>query len=505
VNNRPSCSRRLALLSAVVLSLVGACSSSPAQVDRTDAAPTGTVGAVCDKTTPGPASAPAGAVEVDPAVQGDLPAKTKANPAGTTFWLRSGTHRLSGDRFDQVMPKDGNTYLGAPGAILDGNRLNQYAFGGEAADVTIKFLTVSGFVAPHDEGVVNHDSGDGWVIESSTIQNNDGAGMMAGARQQVKGNCLRTNGQYGMNAFKSGNSITGLVVEGNEVVGNNTGDWEKRTPGCGCTGGIKFWSINGADVRGNWVHDNRGPGLWGDTNNNDFLIEGNVIENNDSAAILYETSYNAVIRQNMVRGNNKVEGKDFADRGDNFPSATIYLSESGGEPRIPARTDKIEIANNTLENNWSGITLWENADRFCNSPANTSTDSCTRLVNDPAQCAQPAITSKPLYDDCRWKTQRVDIHDNKFAIDMNAVGCRVACGRMAVLSNFGTYPDWSPYKGDVIEQAITFDQGNRWHNNTYAGPWTFVAHDTSKVLETTLWRGAPYNQDKASVFGRGTG
>lgn len=56
--------------------------------------------------------------------------------------------------------------------MLDGRKANQYAFGGNADDVTIRYLTVQRFVAPHDEGVVNHDSADGWVIEHATIQNN---------------------------------------------------------------------------------------------------------------------------------------------------------------------------------------------------------------------------------------------------------------------------------------------------------------------------------------------
>ena len=227
--------------------------------------------------------------------------------------------------------------------------------------------------------MVNHDSGDGWVIEYSTITRNDGAGLMAGTRQQVRGNCLRDNGQYGINAYQAGDGITGMVVEGNEITGNNTGDWEAKIDGCGCTGGVKFWAVNRADVRGNWVHDNRGVGLWADTNNNDFLIEKNVIEDNDGPALFYEISYNAIIRDNVMRRNNLVEGKRFADRNDDFPAATVYLSESGGEPRIKARTSKLDIYGNAFVDNWNGITVWENADRFCNSPANTSGD-CTLLV-----------------------------------------------------------------------------------------------------------------------------
>ncbi|KAA0939407.1 right-handed parallel beta-helix repeat-containing protein [Streptomyces apricus] len=488
----------LALLAAGCVGTPGGPAKPATAPPSTSAAPA--VARVCAHPAPGPAKAPKGAVTVDPAVVGDLAAKTRKNLPGTTFWLRPGTHRLAPDRYAQVVPKKGNRYLGAPGAVLDGRRTNQYAFGGGARDVTIRHLTVQNFVAPHDEGVVNHDSADGWVIEHATIRRNSGAGLMAGARQQVRASCLRDNGQYGMNAYKSAGRLRDLVVEGNEITGNNTGDWERKREGCGCTGGIKFWAVDGADVRGNWVHDNRGAGLWADTNNNDFRIENNVIEANDGAALMYETSYNAVIRKNTIRRNNWVEGRRYADRGDTFPFATLYLSESGGEPRVPARTDRIEIYRNVLEDNWSGITLWENADRFCNSPANTSSGDCTLLARDTDRCVRPGITRAPLYADCRWRTQRVDIHDNRFLLDKSVVGCTVRCDRMGVLANYGTYPDWSPYKGEKVARAITLDQHNRWHDNVYVGPWQFVAHDPSRVLDFGQWQGAPYQQDAGSTL-----
>ncbi|WP_199431066.1 right-handed parallel beta-helix repeat-containing protein [Qaidamihabitans albus] len=498
--------RRVAvLLGALTPLLAIACSPEPgADAVPEPKAVTGP-GPVCGNTEPGPAAAPVGAVTVDPAVVGDVAAKTESHPPGTTFWLAPGTHRLGDGEYEQVSPKDGDTYLGAPGAVFDGRGVNRYALTGEAEDVTIRHLTVRGFVAPPNEGVVNHDSGDGWVIEHNTIKDNAGAGLMAGARQQVRGNCLKDNGQYGMNAYQAGNTITGLVVEGNEIVGNNTDDWEARSPGCGCTGGIKFWAVDGADIRDNWVHDNRGTALWADTNNNDFLIEGNLIEDNDGSAIFYETSYNAVIRDNTIRRNNWVQGKDFADRADNFPVATIYISESGGEPRVPARTEKIDIHGNVLEDNWSGITLWENADRFCNSPANTSSGTCTLLVPEQQRCSDPGIAAKPLYDDCRWKTQRVDIHDNRFAVDPGTVGCTTTCARMALLSNYGTYPDWSPYQRDAVQEAITFEQDNTWHDNTYTGPWTFMPYDTSRILDPSQWQVGPYRQDAGSTFARTAG
>ncbi|MVO88730.1 right-handed parallel beta-helix repeat-containing protein [Streptomyces sp. p1417] len=491
-------------LAAVLLAATGCTGTSDSPAGSTgtpsSGAPAASVARMCAAPAAGPAKAPAGAVPVDPAVVGDLAAKTRKNPPHTTFWLRPGKHRLDPDRYAQVEPKKGNRYLGAPGAVLDGRKVNQYAFSGTARDVTIRHLTVQRFVAPHNEGVVNHDMADGWVIEHSKIQYNSGAGLMAGARQRVRSNCLRDNGQYGMNAYKTGDSIKDLVVERNEIVGNNTDGWERRRPGCGCTGGVKFWAVNGAEVRGNWVHDNRGAGLWADNNNNDFRIEKNVIEANDGAALMYETSYNAIVRNNTIRRNNWVEGRRNADRGDDFPYATVYVSEAGGEPRIRARTDKVEIYRNVFENNWNGITLWENADRFCNSPANTSTGYCTLLVRDTARCKRPAIASAPLYSDCRWKTQRVDIHDNRFVLDPRVVKCTDECGRMAVLANYGTYPDWSPYKGKRVAEAITHEQRNRWHGNVYRGPWNFVAGDTSRKLDAGRWQSTPYHQDEGSTF-----
>ncbi|MFB9929452.1 right-handed parallel beta-helix repeat-containing protein [Amycolatopsis halotolerans] len=490
------------LLGALLPLALASCSSSGAASAPVagSTTPQGPVAAVCDHAPPGPATAPAGAVPVDPAVVDDLSTKTKNSPAGTTFWLAPGTHRLSDDEYAQVQPKDGDVYLGAPGAVFDGHKKNRYAFAGPAKDVRLESFTVRGFTAPRDEGVVNHDSAPGWVIQHLTVQDNDGAGLMAGPKQQILDSCLRRNGQYGLNAYSGNAVVTGLVLRGTEITGNNTGNWESKVPECGCTGGMKFWAVDGADVVGNWVHDNRGTGLWADTNNNDFLIEGNLIENNDSAAIIYETSYNAIIRDNTFRRNNLLDGRAHADRGDPFPAATIYISESGGEPRLKARTSNLEISGNVLQDNWNGIILWENADRFCNSPANTSSGSCTKLVPNVATCSAPAIAKKPLYSDCRWKTQRVVVQHNQFTLNSKALGCEEVCARTGVFANFGSYPNWSPYQGAVIQQSITFQQDNSWHDNAYAGPWTFVAREMSNIVGIGEWQSAPYHQDANSSY-----
>jgi hypothetical protein len=463
----------------------------------------GTRAAVCAAPAAGPAAAPAGAVTVYPGVVGDLVAKTAADPPGTTFWLAPGVHSLGNSVTAQVVPKDGDVYLGAPGAVLDGQGVNQFAFTQHATGVTVQYLTVRDFAAPQNQGVVNHDSGNGWTIADDVITANHGAALMAGANEQILRNCLSGNGQYGINAYQAGDGITNLLVDGNEIVGNDADNWESVQPGCGCSGGAKFWAVNGATIQNNWVHGNLSAGLWADSDSNDFLIRNNYLENNAAEALIYEISYNLTLAQNTIAGNTITKGKAYATAGDNFPVAAVYVSESGGDTRVPARTGQVQITGNLLSDNWAGITAWEDADRFCNSPANTSVGYCTKVGGGAAlsTCVQPGIASAPLYGNCRWKTQNLLVSANTFAFDPTTVGCTNAlCGTMGLLSEYGSYPSWSPYQGTVIEDAITFDQHNTWSGNTYTGPWRFVAHDTGTTLTAAAWTAAPYGQDAGSSF-----
>ncbi len=353
--------------------------------DTQSAAPTAPTALRCDgPTSQGPTAPPAGAVTVSP--KDKLTDVVSAHWMGTTYWLAPGEHHLGTGRYNQVIPQEGDTYIGAPGAILDGQRKNSYAFGGNAADVTIKFLTVQNFGMKgenNNEGVVNHDSAEGWTVESSTIQSNAGAGVMLGSRNRVIGNCLRNNGQYGFNAYHA-DGVEDIVLDGNEIAGNNTDNWERRREGCGCTGGGKFWATTGARVTGNYVHDNKGVGLWADNNNVGFLFQGNYVSGNDAEGIMYETSYNAAILDNALVRNALVKGPT----NPSFPAAAIYISESGSDSRVAnPYNDTLRVAGNVLIDNWSGVVAWENADRFAGSAADTSTGSQT-LVNPSVATVQ---------------------------------------------------------------------------------------------------------------------
>lgn len=146
----------------------------------------------------------------------------------------------------------------------------------------------------------------------------------------------------------------------------------------------------------------------------------------------------------------------------------------------------------------SVVVVWENADRHCNSPNDTSSGYCT-LVSSGATmstCVQPGIATAPLYGDCRWKTGNVSVHDSEFHVTPSNIGCtNDFCARQAMLSNYGTSPSWSPYMGFVVADAV-----NHFANDRHYGPWRFMAHDTSIDVDFAAWGAAPYAQDTGSTI-----
>lgn len=451
----------------------------------------------------GPSSAPAGAVVV-PA--GDN-SSVNLSQDDKTYWFAPGVHTIGTGVYSQIGAGDNATYLGAPGAIIDGQGLNNYAFSGNASGVTIRYLTVQNFVSPRDEGVVNHNSGVNWTFEYDNFHDNGGGAVFLGTNNTLRYSCLKDNGQYGFQVYSSDvGGPTSVLLDHNEVTGNNTDDWESQVNGCGCTGGGKFWDAHTVTITNNYVHGNLSVGLWADTNDTDFLVENNYISDNDSQGLFYEISYNMTVKNNNFVRNGLVGGPGNSG----FPTGAIYLSESGGDSRVAGRTHEINIYDNNFDDNWSGVILWENADRYCASPNNTSSGTCT-LGNPDATlttCGDPAgggqIDEEPYYSDCRWKTQNVHVHNNTFTMDKSSIaGCTTAprsCGLQGIFSNSGSSPSWSPYMGSVIQQAITFNQNNTFSDNTYVGDWDFMVKDQSTVASPAFWMASPYNQDVGSTF-----
>ena len=453
----------------------------------------------------GPVSKPKGAIRVwagdDGRINFRLPHRT--------YWFAPGVHTLGRGIYTQIIPGNGSTFIGAPGAVLDGEHENYYAFTGNATKVTISYLTIMDFGTKggnFDQGVVNTSSGTSWTIDHSTIEDNAGAGVMIGSRNLLAYDCLADNQQYGFNAY-SPSGPESVVMVHNEIAGNDTYNWEAHQAGCGCTGGGKFWRVRNARVMFNWIHGNHNVGLWADTDNRGFNIQDNYFEGNYGEGLIYEISYNGLVDNNLFVRN----GLGAGPKNPGFPIPAIYISESGSDSRVAGNYGKtFSISGNTFVNNWSGVILWENSNRFCGSPDNSSAGICTLV--DPAvanikTCTQAHLTNAnprqvpDYYDLCRWKTQNITVGGNVFDFNRAEIGpsCTAAngCGYMGLFSEWGTTPSWSPFQKTVVENHITFDQNNHFLNNVYNGPWLFMAHSLGVPVSWSGWR-KRYHQDAGS-------
>jgi hypothetical protein len=444
----------------------------------------------------GPAKMPKGSIKVPAGNNGNF----NFSQPNRTYWFVKGIHTLGTGEYDNIDPANGDTYIGAPGAILDGQHDNNSAFDGTSTHVTIGYLTIRNFGTwggDQQEGVVNHDSADYWDIIHTTIYANAGAGAMLGSHDTLAYDCLSHNQQYGFSAYSNYGDVVDLVLTHNEIIGNDTYNYEARYNGCGCSGGGKFWNVINAVVTDNWVVNNLSVGLWADTDNAGFEFVGNYIQNSYNIGLQYEISYNALIEDNTFVHNGVGEGSTGGNN-TGFPTSAIYISESGSDSRVNTNyKDTFLVAHNNFVNNWGGIILWENSNRFCGSPDSSSTGYCT-MVDAQATlktCSDRAdVAAAPYFSDCRWKTQNFLVEDNMFSFAPPAIGksCTVAnfCGYNGIFSEYGSDPSWSPYQGDIVPTNIAFHQNNHFASNTYVGPWCFMGWQLGTSVDWSEWRAA---------------
>ena len=463
-------------------------------------------------------SAPAGAVTV-PA--GDNSSVNFSTP-NTTYWFAPGTHTLGTDRTDQIQTADGDTYVGAPGAVLNGQNVNQYAFIGdynELADenVTIEYLTIENFAPDNGGGAVNGNGNNGWTEKYDLMKDNSpGAAMMLGGDNVVSDNCLTQNGEYGFNGYSYvdetyGSTFTGgatnITFSGNDVSSNNT----MKTQ-AGSEGGGKFWMNGNVAVTGNYVHDNiDSPGLWMDTDNAGFLVQGNYISDNDGEGLFYEISYNADIVDNTFAGN-AIQG---GEGNEGFPTGAIYVSESGGNASVPSTyAGELNIQGNVFNDNWGGVVVWQNANRYSGDgqdPGTLTPPSGTSLSNwinnAPSLCKAHLSETTPVnYNSlCQWRAQNVTVQDNTFQFNpsdsLYKGQCTEAntCGQNALFSQVSStsaFPGWS------VCNNISNNQNNHFQNNTYTGPWTFTYFNQGDMAGPSGWQaGAGNVQSSGDNFG----
>jgi hypothetical protein len=197
-----------------------------------------------------------------------------------------------------------------------------FAFKSEAPDVWISNITVEKFASPAQAGAIHAREGERWIMENCEVRLNSGAGISVGTGSRVRNCDIHHSGQIGIEG--NGNDIR---IEGNRIWSNNMHGFD---PGWEA-GGVKIAESDGVTFRGNHVHGNNGPGLWCDGDCRNVVYEGNLVENNLWNGIFHEISFKALIRNNVLRHN---------DRGNRgwFWSAEIVLAAS----------QDVEVSDNTL-------------------------------------------------------------------------------------------------------------------------------------------------------------
>ncbi len=173
------------------------------------------------------------------------------------------------------------------------------AFGGAATGVTIRNLIIEKYANNAQIGAVGGDKWGSdkpfnWTLQNNEIRLNHGAGISLLDGAEVNGNYIHDNGEIGY-------SLQGknIVFENNNLAYNNYAGFD-----CGweCGGG-KAAFTNNLTFRNNYSHDNFGPGFWTDTDNVNTTYSGNVIANNQLEGIEYEISFSGKITNNTFLNN----------------------------------------------------------------------------------------------------------------------------------------------------------------------------------------------------------
>jgi parallel beta-helix repeat protein len=211
-----------------------------------------------------------------------------ANSGATTFCL-TGSYSL----VSALVPKPGNSFVGP--ATLDGGNTAPQAFqgnGNSIDNVTIRALTVQYFNPLVDRAALDEAPGSGWVLENNDVSYNSTEGIGIGNGAIVRNNHIHHNGELGITGYKD----IGATVSGNEVDHNNTSGFDQSME----AGGMKFAGTTSLTVSHNFVHDNYGVGIWTDTNDTGYLIDGNTVTNNSHHGIKIEAALSGTVSNNTV-------------------------------------------------------------------------------------------------------------------------------------------------------------------------------------------------------------
>lgn len=160
--------------------------------------------------------------------------------------------------------------------------------------VVIEDLTIEQYPCPPQEGAVR--LGEGCVLRRCTIARSHSYGVRLMSGASVVQDCYITdNGMCGI-----GGTGIGAVIEGCEISHNV---WSMFAGLAWDNGGVKVAGTRDTVFRRNYIHNNKGPGLWWDIKTTLMTVEDNIVEYNHWEGILMEIGDQAIIRRNICRWN----------------------------------------------------------------------------------------------------------------------------------------------------------------------------------------------------------
>lgn len=185
---------------------------------------------------------------------------------------------------------------------------------GPANNITIKGVTIEKFATPSQTGAVggagisnpNPAMAVNWIVENNEIRLNHAYGVRINFGWQVLKNYIHDNGNLGIGGGLGGGMSEALsaipshvLIQGNEIAHNNYAHFK---PGFQA-GGVKIAGSRAIVIRGNYVHDNEGPGLWADIKNYDIVYDNNTVSDNTEGGISHEISFASIVRNNRLLKN----------------------------------------------------------------------------------------------------------------------------------------------------------------------------------------------------------
>lgn len=232
-------------------------------------------------------------------------------------------------------------------------------YGGPAAAVSVEYLDISHDVH-NTTGTIY--TGTGWTITHNNFHDGystpgNGVAIYGGDRGTIEYNCFSKMGAYAVNLFGSNSRF-----DYNEIYESNY----KPDPGCGCSGGGKWWGTLNADIVGNaFVKDSPAGGtpIWLDNGNSGTLISGNYFYMSYGSAVTSETGFNLKVTGNLFMDGGWGKGSGGCD---NNCNGAVNLNGSGGFNVPGSRFENhVIISGNKFVDNWQGINIWQAGARSC--------------------------------------------------------------------------------------------------------------------------------------------